>query len=72
MGSETRPCPQCGRVPGPGLVLAGWLPRICGGHSTTYCRPDVGGCGHTRHEPPLDRETCPPDTGHAPRVRAGC
>ena len=60
MGHETRPCPQCGQLPGPGLVLAGWLPCSCParGHSTPYCRPDVSGCGFTRHEPELDDATC--------------
>jgi hypothetical protein len=68
MGNETRPCPGCGRVPGYGLVLAGWQPCSCGGHRTTYCRPDAGGCGHTRLDPELDEATCLPDPGHAPRL----
>jgi hypothetical protein len=42
------PCPECGRLPGPNLVLVGWHPCGCGGHATTYCRTDTGGCGHTR------------------------
>lgn len=25
-------CPQCGQLPGPNLVLAGWHPCRCGGH----------------------------------------
>src|SRR5689334_22668958 len=51
-------CPECGRLPGPTLVLVGWHPCTCGGHSTSYCRADAGGCGHTRYEPPIDPERC--------------
>jgi hypothetical protein len=51
-------CPECGRLPGPDLVLVGWHPCACGGHATTYCRADTGGCGHTRYEPELDPEGC--------------
>ena len=51
-------CPECGQLPGPNLVLAGWHPCRCGGHATTYCRTDNGGCGHTRYEPPIDPERC--------------
>jgi hypothetical protein len=51
-------CPECGRLPGPNLVLLGWHPCGCGGHATTYCRIDTGGCGHTRYEPELDPGRC--------------
>ena len=57
-------CPECGRLPGPHLVLQGWHPCRCGGHSTTYCTTDTGGCGHTRYEPELDPDRCVnPDFG---------
>jgi hypothetical protein len=51
-------CSECGRLPGPNPVLVGWHPCTCGGHSTSYCRADADGCGHTRHEPPIDPERC--------------
>lgn len=51
-------CPECGQLPGPNLVLAGWHPCRCGGHSTLYCRADNGGCGHTVYEPALTPGTC--------------
>lgn len=51
-------CPECGRLPGPNLVQLGWHPCICGGHATTYCRADTGGCGNTRYEPELDPQRC--------------
>lgn len=51
-------CPECGRLPGPNLVLIGWHPCRCGGHTTTYCRPDAGGCGYEQFEPGQDPETC--------------
>ena len=51
-------CPECGRLPGPNLVLVGWHPCGCGGHATTYCRTDTGGCGHTRYEPELVPQRC--------------
>lgn len=51
-------CPECGRLPGPNLMLRGWHPCRCGGHSTTYCRTDTGGCGHTRYEPELAPQRC--------------
>ncbi|HEY0813800.1 MAG TPA: hypothetical protein VGE11_11020 [Pseudonocardia sp.] len=61
---ERAACPECGRLPGPHLVLRGWQPCRCGGHSTTYCTTDTGGCGHTRYEPELDPERCvDPDFG---------
>lgn len=53
-------CPGCGRAPGPYLVLVGWRPCLCGGHRTTYCRADNGGCGTTRFDPEID-----PDRGCA-------
>ena len=51
-------CPSCGRWPGPHRFLAGWHPCGCGGHSTTYCRPDTGGCGYEQFDPLLDPELC--------------
>lgn len=58
------PCPTCGRMPAPGLVLFGWHPCSCGGHGTTWCRDDVGGCGHTRYSPELDPERCRDPRNH--------
>lgn len=52
------PCPQCGRKPGPYLVLNGWHPCLCGGHSTRHCRDDNGGCGYTLYDPPLVEGRC--------------
>jgi hypothetical protein len=51
-------CTECGRLPGPNLVLVGWHPCTCGGHATTHCRADNGGCGHTVYEPAIDPERC--------------
>jgi hypothetical protein len=51
-------CPECGRLPGPHLVLRGWQPCRCGGHATTYCTTDTGGCGHTRYEPQPNPQRC--------------
>lgn len=51
-------CPKCGRLPGPNLVLVGWHPCACGGHATTYCRADAGGCGHTRYQPAIHPDRC--------------
>ena len=57
-------CPECGRLPGPYLVLRGWRPCRCGGHQTSYCTADTGGCGHTHYEPELDPQRCTePDFG---------
>ena len=57
-------CPECGRLPGPYLVVRGRQPCRCGGHHTSYCTPDTGGCGHTRYEPELDPQRCTePDFG---------
>lgn len=58
MSSRLEPCPRCGRTPGPDLVLEGWRPCRCGGHRTTRCRIDTGGCGHTHFEPPLIEGRC--------------
>jgi len=68
VGHETRPCPACGQLPVYGRVLAGWRPCNCGGHRTTRCRADKGGCGHLRLDPPHDPEVCLPDPGHAPHA----
>lgn len=51
-------CPSCGRWPGPYRFLVGWHPCGCGGHLTSYCRPDTGGCGFEQFDPLLDPDTC--------------
>ncbi len=63
MGSINTPCPGCGRHPGPALVLAGWYLCGCGGHRTSLCRIDRGGCGTEQIYPPLDPKTCPDPPG---------
>lgn len=61
-------CPACARPYIYGHILSGWRPCTCGGHRTTLCRADKGGCGHTQLDPPHNPDTCLPDTGHAPRL----
>ena len=50
-------CTSCGRKFGYGLVLYGFEPCKCGGHTYAYCREDKGGCGETTYDPPV-AETC--------------
>lgn len=63
---ERAGCPACGRLPGPSLVLVGWQPCRCGGHGTTRCRADNGGCGFERFEPDLRAGCIDPAFGFAP------
>lgn len=63
---ERAACPGCGRLPGPYLVLIGWQPCRCGGHRTTLCPTESGGCGHERFEPELREGCVEPAFGFAP------
>ena len=51
-------CPECGRLPGPNLVLPAWQPCRCGGHRTTLCVEETGGCGQTHFVPELVPGQC--------------
>ena len=51
-------CAYCGRMFGKNLVLIGWQPCRCGGHTYAYCRKDKDGCGKTTYDPPMRDDTC--------------